>query len=63
MQHFKVIYLQYWLGKESRHFQDVYARNLEHATAKWCNMILENQSTVSIYRVKSREEVYASMGL
>ena len=63
MQHFKVIYLQYFEGKEFRRFQDIYARDLEHATAKWQVMRLSNQSTVSIYRVKSRDEVYASMGL
>ena len=63
MHEFKVVYLQHIEGKESRKFQTIYARDLDHATFKWTQMILPNQSTLSIYRVKSRDEVYASMGI
>lgn len=53
MKHFKVAYEQrLWINghgySTSRHFQDVYAKDMDHALGKWSVMGLDNQSLLSI---------------
>ena len=53
MKHFKVVYEQrLWINghgySTSRHFQDVYARGMDHALGRWSVMQLDNQSLLCI---------------
>ena len=53
MKHFKVAYEQrLWIDghgySTSRHFQDIYAKDMDHALGKWSVMQLNNQSLICI---------------
>ena len=53
LKHFKVAYAQgLWLDghgyKISKHFTDLFAKDLEHAIGKWTVLCLENQSLICI---------------
>jgi hypothetical protein len=53
MKHFKVAYEQHlWIDghgySTSRHFQDIYAKDMVHGLGKWTVMQLDNQSLLSI---------------
>lgn len=53
MKRFKVAYEQrLWIEGHgysiSRHFQDIYAKSMDHALGKWSVMQLDNQSLICI---------------
>ena len=52
MKRFKAAYEQrLWIdghGYSSRHFQDIYAKDMDHALGKWSVMQLDNQSLLCI---------------
>jgi len=53
LKHYKVAYEQrLWLNghgyKTTKHFTDLFAKDLEHAMGKWTVLCLENQSLICI---------------
>ena len=53
MKRFKAAYEQHlWIDgygySISRHFQDIYAKDMDHARGKWSVMQLDNQSLLCI---------------
>ena len=62
MQHFKAVYHQWENMNATRRFIDIYARDLEHAKAKWCQMRTDNLDLLSLYKVVTPSEHWKSIG-
>ncbi len=61
MKHFKAAYEQrLWIDghgySTSRHFQDIYAKDMDHAQGKWSVMQLDNQSLLFIIDLQSDDK-------
>lgn len=48
MKHFKAVYHEYVEGKPVRCFLDIYAKDLDQATAKWCALRTSNEFLISV---------------
>lgn len=60
MKHFKAVYHEYVEGKPIRRFLDIYAKDLDQATAKWCALRTSNEFLISLYKVVSPDEFWSS---
>ena len=60
MKHFKAVYEEYVEGRPIRRFLDIYAKDLDQATAKWCALRTSNEFLISLYKVVTPDEFWAS---
>ena len=60
MKHFKAVYHLYIEGKPIRRFLDIYAKDQDQAIAKWCAMRTPNEDLISLYKVQTPAEFWAS---
>ena len=60
MKHFKAVYHEYVEGKPIRRLLNIYAKDLDQATAKWCALRTSNEFLISLNKVVSPEEFWAS---
>ena len=63
MQRFKAVYQEWTEGGQVRRFIDIYARDLEHAKAKWCQMRTPNLDLLSLHKVVTPSEHWKSIGI
>ena len=61
MKHFKAVYSLYIEGGlPIRRFLDIYAKDHDQAIAKWCAMRTPNEDLISLYKVQTPAEFWAS---
>ena len=60
MKHFKAVYQEYVEGKPVRRFLDIYAKDLNQATAKWCALRTSNEFLISLFKTQTVDEFWAS---